>query len=273
MSTDRERIHDGWLLHVDYSRTLTAREKFSTFTVSTWLARKRIDATRSSRFMARDQFVKDFQWTITKKGMLKTEFHNLLYEDDFKWGLQGIILLTPLLILQILRFWQLIVLKVQYLSSWCDGYAGAVWCSWCTLEWLGYPYALMIGRAINSRERICVTSCYLTTKIPSALLVAVGWLQHTRYPRFRRGTFDYGATTSPNKRGRVGVRSFTRMHVSIPMLPICICYAAHAQKQHFNLNHKVWERLKEQIQDLGIDWIFDWHKIRGVQILIDHNIA
>jgi hypothetical protein len=42
-------------------------------------------------------------------------------------------------------------------------------------------------------------SCYLTTKIPSALLVAVGWLQHTRHPRFRRGTLDYGVTTSPNE--------------------------------------------------------------------------
>jgi hypothetical protein len=41
----------------------------------------------------------------------------------------------------------------------------------------------------QSRERICVTSCYLTTKISCALLVAVVWLQHTRYPRFRRGTF------------------------------------------------------------------------------------
>jgi hypothetical protein len=60
----------------------------------------------------------------------------------------------------------------------------------------------MIGNAINNREGICVTSCYLTTKIPSALLVAVGWLQHTRYPKFRRGTFDYGVTTSPNKGGR-----------------------------------------------------------------------
>jgi hypothetical protein len=102
----------------------------------------------------------------------------------------------------------------------------------------------VIARAINSRERICVTSCFLTTKIPSALLVAVGWLQHTRYPRFRRGTFDYGITLSPIKRGRVGVRSFMRMHISIPMLPRCICYAAHAQKPHFNLNHKVWARPK-----------------------------
>jgi hypothetical protein len=84
-----------------------------------------------------------------------------------------------------------------------------------------------------------VASRFLTAKIPSALLVVVVWLQRTRYPRFRRGTFDYGVTTSPSKRGRVGVRSFMRMHVSIPMLPICICYATHDQKPHFNLNHKV----------------------------------
>jgi hypothetical protein len=182
-----------------------------------------------------------------------------------------LILLTPLLISQILRFWQLVVLKVQYFSSWCDAYAGAVWCSWCTLEWLGYPYALMIARAIKSRERICVTSCYLTTKIPSTLLVAVVWLQHTRYPRFRRDTFDYGVTTSPNKRGIVGVRSFMRMHVSILMLPKCICYAAHAQKPHFNLNHKVWARPKRTSSGLRNRLDPDWHEIGGAQNLFDHN--
>jgi hypothetical protein len=46
------------------------------------------------------------------------------------------------------------------------------------------------------------------TKIPSALLVAFGWLQHIWCPRFRRGTFGYGITSSPIKRGRVAVRSF-----------------------------------------------------------------
>jgi hypothetical protein len=76
------------------------------------------------------------------------------------------------------------------------------------LERLGCPYALMIGRAINSRERICVTSFYLTTKIPSALLVAVGWLRHTRYPRFRRDTFNHGITTSPTRELRKKARSF-----------------------------------------------------------------
>jgi hypothetical protein len=122
--------------------------------------------------------------------------------------------------------------KRNTFQIWRDAYACAAWCLWCMLEWLGYSYALMIGNAIDSRGRICVTSCYLTTKIPSALLVAVMWLQHTRYPRFRRGTFDYEVTTLPNKRGRVRVRSLMRMHVSIPMLPKCICYAAHAQKPH-----------------------------------------
>jgi hypothetical protein len=163
--------------------------------------------------------------------------------------------------------------KCNTFQSWCNAYVSDVWCSWCTLEWLGYPSALMIGRAINSRGRICVTSCYLTIKIPSALLVAVGWLQHTRYPRFRRGTLDYGVTTSPNERGRVGVRSFMRMHISIPRLPKCICYAAHAQKQHFNLNRKVWARRKEPVQDWGIDWICDWHEIGRAQNLIDHHLA
>jgi hypothetical protein len=37
-----------------------------------------------------------------KERKLQTESHNLLYtKDDFKWELQGIILLTPLLISQI----------------------------------------------------------------------------------------------------------------------------------------------------------------------------
>jgi hypothetical protein len=135
-------------------------------------------------------------------------------------------------------------LEVQYFSKLmqCICLCGMVLMMHVRMTWL--PICVRDCKGNQSRERICVTSCYLTTKIPSALLVAVGWLQHTRYPRFCRGTFDYGVTTSSNKRGRVGVQSFMRMHVSIPMLPKCICYAAHAQKQHFNLNHKVWARPK-----------------------------
>jgi hypothetical protein len=36
-----------------------------------------------------------------------------------------------------------------------------------------------------------------------------------------------------------------RMHVSIPTLPKCICYAVHAPKQHFNLNHKVLSKTEK----------------------------
>jgi hypothetical protein len=36
-----------------------------------------------------------------------------------------------------------------------------------------------------------------------------------------------------------------RMHVSIPKLPKCICYAGHAQRQHFNLNHKVLSKTEK----------------------------
>jgi hypothetical protein len=97
-----------------------------------------------------------------------------------------------------------------------------------------------------------VASHFLTSKIPSVLLVAVVWLQHTRWPRFRRGTFGYGITTSPSREAEYEYGVFMRMHVSIPKLPKCICYVMHAQKQHFNLNHKVLsktEKIKFRIED------------------------
>jgi hypothetical protein len=53
-----------------------------------------------------------------------------------------------------------------------------------------------------------VASRFPTIKIPSALLVAVMWLQHTRCLRFRRGTFGYGITASPIERGEVRSQSF-----------------------------------------------------------------
>jgi hypothetical protein len=57
---------DGWILHTDYSRTLTAQENFYV-QCSPLASRREIDATRSSRFVARDQFDRDFQKTIMKK--------------------------------------------------------------------------------------------------------------------------------------------------------------------------------------------------------------
>jgi hypothetical protein len=64
-----------------------------------------------------------------------------------------------------------------------------------------------------------VASRFLTTKIPSALLVAVVCLQHTRCPRFRRGTFGYGITTSPTIEAEYDYGVFMRMHISMPKVP------------------------------------------------------
>jgi hypothetical protein len=215
MSTDQERIHDGWLLHMLTIREPWLLKKISTSNASTWLAGKGIDATRSSRFAARGQVDRNFQKTIIKKREANKRVPKFACtKDDFKRNFR-IILLTPYLfrkfgVLTTHCFESAILFKLmRCICLWRHyAHARAVWCSWCTLEWLGYPYALVIPRAIKSRERIYVTSCYLTTKIPSALLVAVGWLQHTRYPRFRRDTFGYGVTTSPIQRGKAEVRSF-----------------------------------------------------------------
>jgi hypothetical protein len=93
---------------------------------------------------------------------------------------------------------------------WCtclwrhNAYAQVVWCLWCMLAGLGYPQnEIAIGRTITSWVGVCVASRILTTKIPSALLVAIMWLQRTWRPRFRHDTFSYGITTSPNTRDRV----------------------------------------------------------------------
>jgi hypothetical protein len=79
----------------------------------------------------------------------------------------------------------------------------------------------------NQRQRrIWVVSRFLTTKIPSALLVVVVWLQHTRCPRLRRGTFSYGITRSPTQRIEwERLKHSMRMHVSSPKVPKCTCYA------------------------------------------------
>jgi hypothetical protein len=70
---------------------------------------------------------------------------------------------------------------------------------------LGHPQnELVIEKTIIGWEGVCVASRILTTKIPSALPVAIMLLQRTWRPRFRHGTFSYGITTSPNTKDRVG---------------------------------------------------------------------
>jgi hypothetical protein len=71
----------------------------------------------------------------------------------------------------------------------------------------------------------------LTTKIPSALLVAIMWLQRTWRPRFRHGTFSYGITMSPTQERQVWVGKFpcecTLVH---PRLPNAHAMQLHAQE-------------------------------------------
>jgi hypothetical protein len=92
----------------------------------------------------------------------------------------------------------------MFMETWCI--CSRSRCLWCMLAWLGYPpNELAIERTITGWEGVCVWRvAILTTKIPSALLVAIMWLQRTWRPRFRHGTFSYGITTSPNTRDRVG---------------------------------------------------------------------
>jgi hypothetical protein len=101
-------------------------------------------------------------------------------------------------------------------------------CLWCMLAWLGFPQnELVIERTITGWEGVCVWRvAILTTKIPSALLVAIMWLQCAWRPRFRHDTFSYGITTSPTQRIEwERLKHSMRMHVSSPKVPKCTCYA------------------------------------------------
>jgi hypothetical protein len=201
-------IREPWLL-----------KRISTSNASTWLAGKGIDATRSSRFAAQDQVDRTFQKIITKKRMAKLRSSIVSCTDnDFMRKFQNRLAYTFTYFAN-LGFWtthcfeSAILFKVDAMHILWRHYAHvrAVWCSWCTLGWLVTHMSQWL-QGQSKVERICVTSCYLTTKIPSALLVAVGWLQDTRYPRFHRRTFGYGVTTSPIQRGKAKVRSF---HVNV----------------------------------------------------------
>jgi hypothetical protein len=70
---------------------------------------------------------------------------------------------------------------------------------------------------LELRRSICVASRILTTKIPSALLVVIIWLQHTWCPRFCRGTFGYGTKTPPI------IRRIEEEYWNLP----CVCMLVH----------------------------------------------
>jgi hypothetical protein len=142
----------------------------------------------------------------------------------------------------------------------------------------GHPQnELVTGGTSTSWEGVCVASRILTTKIPSMLLVAVMWLQRTGCPRFRRGTFGYGTTTSPNKRDRVWVRSFhenacqytqaSQMHM------LCNAYS----KVTFIFIQKLWaspKRISSGLRDrIKQDWqeTFWWVWDSSQNFWSDHN--
>jgi hypothetical protein len=114
----------------------------------------------------------------------------------------------------------------------------------CTLMTRLPKWWVSDGEGNHRQRRIWLASRFLTTKMPSAPLVAVVWLQHTQCPRFRRGTFGYGITTSPTREAEYEYGVFMQMHVSIPKLPKCICYATHTQKVTLILIHKVVSKTK-----------------------------
>jgi hypothetical protein len=96
---------------------------------------------------------------------LRIDSHKLMYEGWHQVGTSRNNLAHTLYLFR--KFWGFdnsLFWKCNTFQIWRDAYACAAWCLWCMLEWLGYPYALMIGNAISSREGdSCVTSCYLTT--------------------------------------------------------------------------------------------------------------
>jgi hypothetical protein len=185
----------------------------------------------------RQRFPKDY---YKEKGKLLKEFPSFLVRKMTSCGNFRTILLTPYLTLWIRGVNISLFLRCNNFQKWCDAHAVKTLCT-CSWGMVLMMHVRMTRLPVwrvsdckgdQGKEGIWVASRFLTAKIPSALLVAVGWLQHTRYPRFRRGTFGYGITTSPTREVEYEHGVFMRVHVSIPMLPKCICYAVHAQRQH-----------------------------------------
>jgi hypothetical protein len=111
----------------DFS-TLTIREpwlliRISMSMASAWLAGKGFDATWSSRLAAWDQVDRTFQKSIMRKRKANKRVPSFSCTDNgFVRKLQNRLAHTFTYFAN-LGFWQLIVLKVQYFSSWCDAYA------------------------------------------------------------------------------------------------------------------------------------------------------
>jgi hypothetical protein len=205
-------------------------------------------------------------------------------EDNLVWELQNNFAHTLIDLWTWVLMTHFIAVRWFWKFVWCtclwkhDAHVHVVWCSWCMLVRLGHPQnELVTGGTITGWEGVCVASRILTTKIPSMLLVAVMWLQRTGCPRFRRGTFGYGTTTSPNKRDRVWVRSFhenacqytqaSQMHM------LCNAYS----KVTFIFIQKLWaspKRISSGLRDrIKQDWqeTFWWVWDSSQNFWSDHN--
>jgi hypothetical protein len=156
-------------------------------------------------------------------------------------------LLTPLLISQFWGFdnslfWKCNTLQVDAMhmlvKTLCSCSCGMVLMMHVRMTRL--PICVSDCRGNQGRERIWVVSRFLITKIPSALLVAVEWLQHTRYPRFHRGTFGYGVTTSPIQKGKAKGTEFSRgCTLAYPNFPNAYAMRCMLKTNIFNLKHEV----------------------------------
>jgi hypothetical protein len=156
-------------------------------------------------------------------------------------------LLTPLLISQFWGFdnsllWKCNTLQVDAMhmlvKTLCTYSCGMVLMMHVRMTRL--PICISDCKGNQGQERIWVASRFLITKIPSVLLVAVGWLQHTRYPRFRCGTFGYGVTISPIHRGKAKGTEFSFERTLVyPCFPNACAIQCMLKSNIFNLKHKV----------------------------------
>jgi hypothetical protein len=199
MSADQKRIHDGWLIHVDYSRTLTAREKFLRLRLPLGWQKRNLMLQGRRKWRPDAKPIRLSKRALWGKGRLIKEFPYFLYERWLQVGTSKNNLAHTFTYFANFEVLTLVVSKVQHFSSFMQCVCFCSMVLMMHVRTTRLPICVSDCKGNQSREGICVTSCYLTTNIPSALLVAVGWLQHTRYPRFRRGTFDYGVTTSSNR--------------------------------------------------------------------------
>jgi hypothetical protein len=151
------RTKNGYTMD-DFS-TLTIREpwllkRICMSMASAWLAEKELMLQGCRDWWHEAESAGITKRSLWEKGRLIKEFPQFLVRIMALCGNFWIGLLTSLLISQFWGFDNSLFWKCNTFQSWCHAYACAVWCSWCTLEWFGYPYALVIAREIKSREKV-----------------------------------------------------------------------------------------------------------------------